>query len=82
MADKSALAYVPSVGNLLCNAHNPVNPVTKFTAKIIVFDITIPILPGAMVLFHVGAVSQPAVVTKLLSLVNKSSGEVEKKNPR
>jgi len=53
---------------------------TTFTAQILVFDISQPIITGTPVeLFH-HSNNVPATITKLLSVMDK--GSTVKKNPR
>lgn len=40
------------------------------------------VLACPQVLLHYGTVSEPATITKLLSVLHKSSGEVLKKKPK
>ncbi|XP_031555843.1 HBS1-like protein [Actinia tenebrosa] len=70
------------VGSILCDPSFPVKSTTKIKARIIVFNIDIPITRGFMVLFHYQTMSEPASVKKLLALLNKSTGEVVKRKPR
>lgn len=47
-----------------------------------VFDIRIPITPGYPVVLHHGSLDEPASVIKLIEVLDKSTGQVTKKNPR
>jgi len=69
-----------AIGSVLCPPKQPVRMVTKFTAQILVFDISMPIITGTQVeLFH-HSVNVPAAISKLLAINEK--GQVVKKNPR
>ncbi|KAF4602370.1 Hsp70 suppressor, GTPase facilitates ribosomal subunit dissociation [Pleurotus pulmonarius] len=71
-----------NIGSVLCPPNAPVPLATIFTARIIVFDIQVPITAGASVeLFHHSR-DQPATVSRLLATVDRASGNVVKKNPR
>lgn len=71
-----------SIGNVLCDPHQPVPVSNKFEARIVVFNIAIPITKGYSVILHHQSLAEPAVISKLLSQLNKSTGEVQKKHPR
>merc|ERR1712059_10693 len=53
-----------------------------FQARIVVFNIDVPITKGYPVVLHYGCVAEQATVKRLVSLLNKSSGEVVKSKPR
>jgi len=71
-----------SVGSILSNP-NARPPLTKKAkAKVFILDsVTIPIIRGARVLFHMQSLDIPATVSKLVALT-KSGGEVTKERPR
>ncbi|KAJ8981286.1 hypothetical protein NQ317_004022 [Molorchus minor] len=71
-----------SVGNILCDPQYPVSVASKFQARIVVFNVTVPITKGFPVVLHHQSLVEPAVVRKLISQLNKSTGEVLKKHPR
>ncbi|CAH0546694.1 unnamed protein product [Brassicogethes aeneus] len=71
-----------SVGNILCDPIRPVQVATKFQARIVVFNVQVPITKGYSVVLHHQSLVEPAVITKLISQLNKSTGELEKKHPR
>ncbi|KAF9651276.1 hypothetical protein BDM02DRAFT_3091701 [Thelephora ganbajun] len=71
-----------NVGSVLCPQTSIVPLATTFTARIIVFDIAMPITAGTSVeLFH-HSQDIPAYVSKLLSTVDRSTGKEVKKSPR
>ncbi|XP_078363300.1 HBS1-like protein isoform X2 [Oculina patagonica] len=70
------------VGSVLCTPSSPIKCTTKFKARILVFNIHVPITKGFMVLFHYKTLNEPATVKKLCSVLHKSTGEVLQKNPR
>lgn len=71
-----------SHGCVLCTGAKPVPVTTTFEAQIVVFDIRIPITPGYPVVLHHGSLDEPASVIKLIEVLDKSTGQVTKRNPR
>lgn len=71
-----------SNGCIVCTGSKPVPVTSTFEAQIVVFDIRIPITPGYPVVLHHGSLDEPASITKLVEILDKSTGEVVKKNPR
>ena len=53
-----------------------------YQARIVVFSINIPITKGYPVLLHYGCVTEQATISKLVSTLSKSTGEVVKNKPR
>ncbi|CAL1701559.1 unnamed protein product [Somion occarium] len=71
-----------TIGSVLCPPTDVVPLVTSFTARIIVFDIQVPITAGTSVeLFHHSR-DVPASISKLLATLDRASGTVLRKNPR
>ncbi|XP_061609187.1 HBS1-like protein isoform X3 [Phyllopteryx taeniolatus] len=71
-----------NVGCVFCNPKEPIRVCTRFRARLLLFNFEVPITKGFPVLLHYGTVSEPATITKLLSLLHKSTGEVLKKKPK
>uniref|UniRef100_A0A1B6IM34 Tr-type G domain-containing protein n=1 Tax=Homalodisca liturata TaxID=320908 RepID=A0A1B6IM34_9HEMI len=71
-----------AVGYVLCDPQYPVPVTTRFEARIVLFNITVPITKGFSVILHQQSLVEPAVITKLLAQLHKSSGEVVKRRPR
>ncbi|KAI8145405.1 P-loop containing nucleoside triphosphate hydrolase protein [Fennellomyces sp. T-0311] len=71
-----------STGCVLCNTLQPVPVTSSFNAQIVVFDVKIPITSGYPVVLHNQGLDEPASIIKLLSILDKSTGEVTKRNPR
>jgi len=70
------------VGRVLCPPTDPVSLASAFTARIIVFDIQVPILAGTSIeLFHHSR-DVPAAISKLNATLDRASGAVIKQNPR
>uniref|UniRef100_T2M2X7 HBS1-like protein n=1 Tax=Hydra vulgaris TaxID=6087 RepID=T2M2X7_HYDVU len=71
-----------NVGSIICDFENPIKVSTRIVARIVVFNISIPITKGFMVVYHSQNACDPATISKLVSILNKSSGEVVQKRPR
>jgi elongation factor 1 alpha-like protein len=70
------------MGRVLCPPTAPVELASAFTARIIVFDIQVPILAGTSIeLFHHSR-DVPAAISKLNATLDRASGAVTKQNPR
>jgi len=78
MSDPSVL----SVGQVLCDSDSPVSLVTKFRARLVTLQARIPIVKGSQLILFTHTSSQPVVVTKLISHLNKSNGQLIRKKPR
>ncbi|RHZ72463.1 hypothetical protein Glove_242g84 [Diversispora epigaea] len=70
------------VGSILCLPSDPVPVTSHFQAQILTFDIKIPITRGFPVILHRQSLNEPAVIIKLESIIDRSTGNVTKKNPR
>uniref|UniRef100_H3BYM5 HBS1-like protein n=1 Tax=Tetraodon nigroviridis TaxID=99883 RepID=H3BYM5_TETNG len=71
-----------NVGCVFCDPKEPIGVCTRFRARILLFNIEVPITQGFPVLLHYQTVSEPATIRKLISVLHKSSGEVLKKKPK
>jgi len=71
-----------SVGSVLCDTISPIKASSRFTARIVVFNVEMPIIKGFIVVLHCQSLSETATITKLVSLLNKNTGEVTQKRPR
>lgn len=71
-----------TVGSVICHAKDIVPIASRFQARIIVFNIKMPITNGFPVVLHLQSLSEAAVIVKLKSQLHKGTGEVIKKNPR
>ncbi|KAH9978126.1 EF Tu GTP binding domain-containing protein, partial [Lactifluus volemus] len=70
------------VGGVLCPPTDLVQLASAFTARVIVFDIQVPILAGTSIeLFH-HSHDVPAAISKLNATLDRASGVVTKRNPR
>ncbi|KAK0242421.1 P-loop containing nucleoside triphosphate hydrolase protein [Armillaria nabsnona] len=71
-----------AVGSVLCPPTDVVPLATIFTARIIIFDVQLPITAGASVeLFHHSR-DVPATIANLISTLDRTTGTVVKKKPR
>ncbi|XP_063227259.1 protein HBS1 isoform X2 [Bacillus rossius redtenbacheri] len=71
-----------SVGDVLCDPAHPVPVTAHFEARIVIFNITVPITRGYSVVLHHQSLVEPAVIVKLVAQLHRSSGEVVKRRPR
>ncbi|KAG7460815.1 hypothetical protein MATL_G00202950 [Megalops atlanticus] len=71
-----------NVGCVFCDPKEPIKACTRFRARVLLFNIEVPITQGFPVLLHYQTVSEPATIRKLVSVLHKSSGEVLKKKPK
>ncbi|XP_067012360.2 protein HBS1 [Anabrus simplex] len=71
-----------NVGYVLCDPAKPIPVTTRFEARIVVFNIQVPITKGYAVIMHHHSLVEQVVVSKLVAQLHKSSGEVLKKHPR
>ncbi|KAM4866244.1 HBS1-like protein isoform 1-T1 [Thomomys bottae] len=71
-----------NVGCIFCGPKEPIKACTRFRARILIFNIEVPITKGFPVLLHYQTVSEPAVIKRLISILSKSTAEVIKKKPK
>ncbi|XP_048035244.1 LOW QUALITY PROTEIN: HBS1-like protein [Megalobrama amblycephala] len=71
-----------NIGCIFCDPKEPIRACTRFRAKILLFNIEVPITKGFPVLLHYQTISEPATIRRLVSILHKSSGEVLKKKPK
>ena len=69
-------------GMVACDPATPITVTKRIKARIVVFNIEVPITKGFPVVFHYGSVQTQAVIKRLVATVNKSTGEVMKRKPR
>ena len=73
---------VLQVGQWLCDPLHPIPMVTHFRAQIITMNYRVPLLAGSQLTFYTQACSEPIVLKSLMSIVDKVTGAVVKRNPR
>ena len=71
-----------ALGSVLCEPSHLVPVSSRFTARIVVFNIDVPITRGFPVVYHQNSLSEQAVVRKLIAVVHRSTGEVLRSKPR
>ncbi|VDO58996.1 unnamed protein product [Haemonchus placei] len=57
-------------------------PCNRFVARIVVFDIIVPIMKGTKAELYCHSLCEPCTVVKLISSINKTNGEIIKERPR
>ncbi|KAI3634308.1 hypothetical protein MIR68_007912 [Amoeboaphelidium protococcarum] len=68
--------------SVLCSPSSPVSMSCAVEVQILTFDIKIPVILGSELLFHRQSINEPVVVTKLINLKDKATGEITKQKPR
>ncbi|XP_051880223.1 HBS1-like protein isoform X2 [Pristis pectinata] len=71
-----------NVGCIFCDQKAPIKTCTRFRARVLIFNIDIPLTQGFPVLLHYQTLSEPCTIRRLVSVLHKSSGEVLKKKPK
>jgi len=54
----------------------------NFLVEVIAFDVEYPIIKGAQVMIHINNGKSPGVIKKLEKLIDKTNGQLIKKNPK
>jgi len=70
------------VGAFLTDPALPMPHVARMRARVVLFNITVPLIKGSMVDFHYQSSCEQASVAFLESQINKSTGEVVRHKPR
>lgn len=70
------------IGNILCDVLKPTPTAMRIRARVVIFNIGVPITRGFPVVFHYQSMNEPASISRLVSQLNKGTGEVVKNNPR
>jgi len=69
-------------GCVLSDISLPIPVTSVIEARVVVFNVDFPIVRGHQVVLHYQSACESAVISRLLAELNKSTGEVIKKNPR
>ncbi|KAK9466361.1 hypothetical protein V1512DRAFT_263450 [Lipomyces arxii] len=69
-------------GDVLCAPASPVWCAQAFTARVILFKLRVPLIKGSNVLIYRGRTTEAAKITKLVAVLDKSTGKVTKSKPR
>lgn len=72
---------VVTVGSWLCDPDHPIPLTQHFKAQILTMNYTRPLLQGSSSLLYTQSAQEPVVLTRLLALLDKSTGVVLKENP-
>jgi len=75
-------AQLINSGNVLSDPEKPIRTSSKYRAQIITFIPARPILKGQSAEMHYSSLNEPVVITKLISILDKTNGSVTRKNPR
>ncbi|XP_048759825.1 HBS1-like protein isoform X1 [Ostrea edulis] len=75
------MAHV-NVGSVICDPQNPIKSAIRIRARIVLFNLELPITKGYTVVFHYQSITEPAVIKRLNSQLNKNTGEVVKSKPK
>lgn len=70
------------VGNVVCDPDFPIPCTAVVQARIIIFNINTPILPGTPVVFHFKSIQEQGKISRLLEELDRLSGELKQRNPR
>uniref|UniRef100_A0A0D9WB72 Tr-type G domain-containing protein n=1 Tax=Leersia perrieri TaxID=77586 RepID=A0A0D9WB72_9ORYZ len=69
-------------GGVVCHPDYPVSVASRLELKILVLDITVPILVGLQFELHIHHAKVSASLVKILSLLEQKTGKASKKIPR
>nr|XP_011454783.2 HBS1-like protein isoform X1 [Crassostrea gigas] len=75
------MAHV-NVGSVLCDPQNPIKSAMRIRARIVIFNLELPITRGFTVVFHYQSITEPAIIKRLNCQLNKNTGEVIKNKPK
>ncbi|KAL5015705.1 hypothetical protein ScPMuIL_005294 [Solemya velum] len=71
-----------NMGNVICDMTNPVKVATRIRARVVIFNLKMPITRGFMVVYHYQTITEPAIIKRLVSQLNRSTGEVTHNHPK
>jgi elongation factor 1 alpha-like protein len=69
-------------GSVLCHPDFPVRLAVSFEARVLVLDVSVPLLKGAAVTVHAHTARESGVLSGLLALLDGKTGEVVRAKPR
>ncbi|XP_078318849.1 uncharacterized protein LOC111120855 isoform X2 [Crassostrea virginica] len=75
------MAHV-NVGSAICDPQNPIKSAMRIRARIVIFNLELPITKGFTVVFHYQSITEPAIIKRLNCQLNKNTGEVIKNKPK
>lgn len=79
---KDVMADDIQVGDVISIVTTEIPSVSKFESRLVLFDLKRPLLLGTQFVLFRGNVQQPAKITKVISLLDKVTGQVTKKKPK
>ncbi|XP_013773845.1 HBS1-like protein [Limulus polyphemus] len=71
-----------TVGSVLCDPNQPARAASRFQARVVIFNIKIPVTKGFPVILHYQNLVEQAVIRKLISQLHRNTGQVIKNKPR
>ena len=71
-----------SLSSILCSPYHCIPCLDSFSARVLIFDIEIPITVGVRVIFIRGSGKEEGWISSLGSMMDTRTGEVVKKKPR
>ncbi|KAL0385229.1 UNVERIFIED_CONTAM: HBS1-like protein [Sesamum radiatum] len=71
-----------TAGGVICHPDYPVQVTNCLQLKILVLDISTPIVMGSQLEFHIHHAKEAARIVKILSLLDPKTGNATKKSPR
>ncbi|XP_011086941.1 HBS1-like protein isoform X1 [Sesamum indicum] len=71
-----------TAGGVICHPDYPVQVTNRLQLKILVLDISTPIVMGSQLEFHIHHAKEAARIVKILSLLDPKTGNTTKKSPR
>jgi elongation factor 1 alpha-like protein len=70
------------VGNVVCDPEYPIPCATIIQARIIIFNISTPILPGTPIVFHFKSIQEQGKIVNLIEELDRTTGEIKRRKPR
>jgi len=70
------------VGNVICDIDYPIPCATVLQARIIIFNVSTPVLPGTPIVFHFKSIQQQGKISRLIEELDRVTGELKRRNPR
>nr|XP_037271666.1 HBS1-like protein [Rhipicephalus microplus] len=70
------------LGSFLCDPAVPIRVSTRFQARLVVFNIEVPLTRGFPVVLHYQSTTEQASIHRIISQLNKVTGEVVRNKPR
>ncbi|KAJ2520256.1 hypothetical protein GGI11_002336 [Coemansia sp. RSA 2049] len=72
-----------TIGSVVCGSLTiPIQAVFRFEAQLVIFDPPVPITNGFPALLHIQSLNVPAVLHKIIEVIDQRTGEVTKRRPR